>query len=124
MASYAWTQVGGPTTANIVSGNGASTSVTGLAEGTYTFRLTVTDDGTPALSDTDDIIITVGALPNVAPVADAGTDRAITLPTSSVTLNGSGSSDTALVRLPCTPGHRSAVPQRRTSSLETARVHR
>ncbi|WP_276167737.1 PKD domain-containing protein [Zobellia alginiliquefaciens] len=95
IASYAWTQVSGPTTATISAPGSASTSVTGLTEGNYTFRLTVTDDGTPALSDTDDIVITVGALPNVAPVADAGPDQAITLPASSVTLNGSGSNDTA-----------------------------
>ncbi|WKX74844.1 Ig-like domain-containing protein [Zobellia laminariae] len=125
IASYAWTQFSGPTTANIVSGNSASTSVTGLAEGIYKFRLTVADDGIPALSHTDDIIVTVGALPNVAPDADAGPDQNINLPTSSVTLDGSNSSDTApIVRLPRTPGHRSAVPQRRTSSLETVQVHR
>ncbi|WP_415669115.1 PKD domain-containing protein, partial [Zobellia roscoffensis] len=84
IASYAWTQVSGPTTATIAAPGSVSTSVTGLTEGSYTFRLTVTDDGTPSLSDTDDIVITVGALPNVAPVADAGPDQAITLPASSV----------------------------------------
>ncbi|MBU2972924.1 PKD domain-containing protein, partial [Zobellia sp. B3R18] len=96
IASYAWTQVNGPATATIVSASSASTSVTGLTiAGDYTFRLTVTDNGTPALSDTDDIIVTVDAAQNVAPQADAGPDRTITLPTSSVTLDGSGSSDTA-----------------------------
>ncbi|CAM4346963.1 Ig-like domain-containing protein [Zobellia nedashkovskayae] len=93
--TYAWTQISGPTTANIVSANSASTSVNGLTEGDYTFRLTVIDDGAQALSHTDDIIITVGALPNVGPIARAGLDQVITLPTSTVTLDGSGSSDTA-----------------------------
>ncbi|WP_415669114.1 PKD domain-containing protein, partial [Zobellia roscoffensis] len=70
-ASYAWTQVSGPTTATIAAPGSVSTSVTSLTEGSYTFRLTVTDDGTPALSDTDDIIVTVNPAPNDAPVAVA-----------------------------------------------------
>ncbi|MGS0524799.1 PKD domain-containing protein [Zobellia nedashkovskayae] len=96
IATYLWTQVNGPATATINATNSESPSVTGLnIAGDYTFRLTVTDDGTPALNDTDDIVVTVGALPNTAPVADAGPDQTITLPTSAVDLDGSGSSDTA-----------------------------
>ena len=36
---------------------------------TYNVILTVTDDGTPALSDTADVSITVDAQPNRRPVA-------------------------------------------------------
>ena len=56
-----------------------------------TFKLTVTDDD----GDTDDayVTITVKAVPNVPPTADAGTNRQIVEPGDTVTLDGSGSDD-------------------------------
>ena len=90
---YQWTQVSGPSTASIASVNGSSTGVSGLVQGTYYFRLTIWDNKyEPA---TDDVVITVNATTtgNQAPVARAGNDASITLPTNSVTLNGTGSSD-------------------------------
>jgi hypothetical protein len=88
---YAWTKISGPATFTIVSPSSATTDITGLVEGTYVFRLTVTDND--AATDTDDITVTVDPADNVAPTAAAGSDQTITLPTSSVTLNGSSSSD-------------------------------
>ncbi|MBA2746447.1 MAG: carbohydrate-binding protein, partial [Flavisolibacter sp.] len=45
IASYAWTKVSGPDGGTITSPAQASTTVTGLTQGSYTFRLTVTDNG-------------------------------------------------------------------------------
>lgn len=57
VSSRAWTQVSGPNTATIVSAGSISTTVTGLIEGTYVFRLTVTD--TDSATATDDVTVTV-----------------------------------------------------------------
>ncbi|XP_051721418.1 dyslexia-associated protein KIAA0319 [Ctenopharyngodon idella] len=61
-----------------------------LQEGRYTFQLTVTDSRGQQDSDT----ISVTVLPaNKAPVAITGPERQLFLPVSSITLNGSGSTD-------------------------------
>jgi hypothetical protein len=57
IASYQWSKLSGPAGGNIASPNTAATTVTGLAQGTYMFRLTVTDNlGAQA---TDDVQVTV-----------------------------------------------------------------
>lgn len=89
IVKFAWTKVS-TLAATIASPSSASTSITGLVAGTHTFRLTVTDNA--GASHSDDIVVTVKAL-NVSPVARAGSDVSITLPTNSVSLNGSSSSD-------------------------------
>ncbi|WP_276502642.1 PKD domain-containing protein, partial [Terrimonas pollutisoli] len=93
IASYQWTQVSGPNTATIGNATSASASLSGLIAGTYNFRLTVRDND--GATDTDDVTVTVNPAPvvNQAPVANAGNNIAITLPTSTATLNGNGSSD-------------------------------
>jgi len=65
ISTYLWTKISGPSTFNIVSPNTAETSVTSLVEGTYVFRLTVTDnDG--AVS-TDDVQVIVAPEPVIPP---------------------------------------------------------
>ncbi len=91
IASYAWQQISGPSASVLSATNIANISVSGLQAGTYTYRLTVTDNG--GATDTDDVTITVNAAANQAPAANAGTDRTITLPTNSSSLSGSGSTD-------------------------------
>lgn len=95
IVSYSWAKVAGPTTGGtIASPTSISTTISGLVEGIYTFRLTVTDD--KGVSDTDDVIVTVNSstsLTNTAPVANAGNDQSITLPTNYVTVNAGWSTD-------------------------------
>ncbi|HEU4471297.1 MAG TPA: T9SS type A sorting domain-containing protein [Flavisolibacter sp.] len=90
ISSYAWTKLTSGA-ATIVSPNTAATTVTGLSAGIHTFRFTATSNTGASASDDVQLIITAAAPPpNQAPTADAGSDQSITLPTSSVTLSGSG----------------------------------
>ncbi len=90
ISGYSWTKLTGPAVGTIVSPTAAVTNLTGLDVGVYTFQLRVTDNG--GLMDTDTVTVTVFAsVPsNQVPTANAGPDRNITLPTSTTTLNGSG----------------------------------
>jgi predicted esterase len=91
IVSYAWTLVNGPAQYTLANANAATTALSNLVQGTYTFQLTVTDNG--GLTATDQVVIVVSPIPNRAPNADAGADKIIALPTNSVTLDGTGSTD-------------------------------
>jgi hypothetical protein len=88
IVSYSWSRVSGPTTFTFTSAGSTATGLNNLVQGTYVFRLTVTDDDGTA--DTDNITVTVNAAPNQAPIANAGNDIVLTLPINSTTLTGSG----------------------------------
>lgn len=90
IVTYAWTKIAGPSQFNIVNVGAVSPSVTGLYAGVYVFRLTVTDD--KGATGYDDVTVTVQAA-NLGPVANAGADISITLPTNTTTLNGGASKD-------------------------------
>ncbi len=89
IVSYLWAKITGPS----VTLNNVSTpnlSLTNLLEGDYKFRLTVTDDdGATGISDVD--VIVQPDIVNQTPLALAGNDQTIQLPTNSITLLGSGS---------------------------------
>jgi poly(3-hydroxybutyrate) depolymerase len=95
IVSYAWSKVSGPASFTIAALNAVTSSVTGLLQGNYVFRLTVTDD--KGATATDDVNVTVNALvsrpTNQAPVAWAGNDLGMTLPMDSIYLNGFASKD-------------------------------
>jgi len=95
IASYFWSQIGGPTYAPLTTNNIATIGISGLTNvGTYSFKLTVTDIAGAVAYDTVNINVLTGAPPpNQKPVANAGADISITLPTNSTTLNGSSSYD-------------------------------
>jgi predicted esterase len=83
IVSYAWTKLSGGT-ATLSGASTSSLTASGLVAGTYAFRLTVKDDN--GATHFDDVNVYV----NYVPSANAGSDKTITLPTSSITLLGSG----------------------------------
>lgn len=86
ISGFAWTRQSGPNTPTLSGANSANLTASGLVAGTYVFRLTVTDNqGATAF---DDVNVVVSG--NTAPTANAGADQAITLPTNSVVLTGTG----------------------------------
>ena len=88
ISSYLWSKISGPANGTITNTSAAASAVTGLSQGIYTFELKVTDNS--GATDTDTMQVTVNAAPNQLPVANAGNDQVITLPTNSVSLSGSG----------------------------------
>jgi hypothetical protein len=88
ITNFFWTKISGPSAGAITNASNASTPVTGLVQGVYKFEIVVTDNNGATGSDT--MQVTVNAVANIAPVANAGADKTITLPTNSVTLGGSG----------------------------------
>jgi hypothetical protein len=94
IASYLWSQVSGPNTATITSKSAISTNVTGLIAGTYVFQLQATDNLGLSGKATVTIIVNPSTpVTNLPPVANTGTDQTITAPVSSVSVDGSLSSD-------------------------------
>jgi len=87
ITSYAWSV--NPTTNATLTGTGSARTFSATAAGTYKVNLTVTGSGA-GNTDSDEFTITV-ADPNAAPVANAGPDQAGVVPTSTVTLDGTGS---------------------------------
>ena len=88
IVEYEWAKISGPASYNIVSPSSAITSITGLVQGTYLFELKVTDNNGAEGNDT--VQITINPAVNIPPVANAGTDKTITLPISTTSLSGSG----------------------------------
>jgi dienelactone hydrolase len=86
ISSYRWTQVSGPSQANMRSSSSAATIADSLKQGIYSFRLTVSDD--KGATAWDEVRITVNRPPNQLPIANAGPDQIITLPDNSIKLSG------------------------------------
>jgi gliding motility-associated-like protein len=86
--SYLWTKINGPSAFTLSNTTVTTVSVSGLVAGVYTFRFTATDN--LGQSGSDEVKVTVNNT-NQNPSVSAGTDKTITLPTNSITLNGSSS---------------------------------
>jgi hypothetical protein len=92
VTSYQWLKITGPGSAIILRPDSAKTQVNALTAGVYQFELTVKDNG--GLSAKDTVMITVeAALVNQPPIACAGTDKTVRLPTNTVNLDGTCSTD-------------------------------
>ncbi|HLY70287.1 MAG TPA: T9SS type A sorting domain-containing protein, partial [Puia sp.] len=87
ITSYAWTEVSGPNSATISNANRVSATLSKLIAGTYVFQLKATDSHGLTATATVTIIV------NQPPVANAGANQTITLPTNKATLSGSKSTD-------------------------------
>ncbi|HEX5154188.1 MAG TPA: PKD domain-containing protein [Parafilimonas sp.] len=88
ITDYQWEKIDGPDQFLIEQKHQAETVVSGLTQGVYQFELTVTDNDGDISKDT--VAITV-LPPNQPPVADAGADQEISLPTDSISLSGTAS---------------------------------
>ncbi|MCW5928524.1 MAG: T9SS type A sorting domain-containing protein [Chitinophagaceae bacterium] len=86
--TVSWSQISGPSTASIGTAGSLNTTISPLQKGSYVFRLTATDN--KGMSGSATVTITVNEAANNAPVANAGPDQTITLPTNTAMLNGSG----------------------------------
>ena len=84
---YKWRQISGPSVNTVPDSTYARTQITGLVAGTYTFRLTVTDNRWDTNGTTMTVVVQ-NATGNVPPTVSAGSSQTIELPTSSVTLTG------------------------------------
>jgi CubicO group peptidase (beta-lactamase class C family) len=88
--SYAWSTTA--TGVTFGSANAATTTAQFAAEGSYTLVLTVSDG---ALSDTDEVVVTVQAAgsANQPPTVDAGDNQTVSLPATTARLVGSATDD-------------------------------
>jgi WD40-like Beta Propeller Repeat/PKD domain len=93
ISSYLWTKISGPASFIIKNATSAATVVKNLTTGIYHFELKITDNGGLSAKDTMQVIVDSVVTTNHPPVANAGADQTITLPTNTVNLNGSGSVD-------------------------------
>lgn len=91
--AYQWTKIAGPATFAIDHPNSARTTVRTLVQGVYKFQLQVTDNRGSNTKDTVQITVKANNGINHPPVAHAGADQVIILPTNSTTLDGSASYD-------------------------------
>lgn len=93
--TYAWTETSGPTQATITGWNTANPTVSNMVAGTYAFKLTVANASGVSSSAEVQVVVNSGtSVPgNQAPLANAGSNQTLTLPTNSTFLYGSGSYD-------------------------------
>ncbi len=95
IVSFQWTKIAGPSSYLIANADALQSQATGLIEGIYRFELKVTDaDG---LFSKDTVQVTVNGINNSTinhpPVAGAGIDQTVILPTNAANLDASTSND-------------------------------
>lgn len=88
--SLVWSQVSGVAVKIQDNGDGTA-NISGLTTGKYIFKLGMTDNNTGEVSDMANIDVAIPL--NHPPVADAGLDQIITLPTNTALLDSSKSAD-------------------------------
>lgn len=90
ISSYAWVQVNGPS-CTLAGANSSTLSITNMVQGTYVFDLTVTDNLGATGTDQVQVAVSIPATgPNQPPLAEAGGNISLYLPTNSTNIYGSG----------------------------------
>src|SRR4030095_15673523 len=93
ISSYLWTKISGPASFHIIKQSDSITKVKALVAGAYLFELKVTDNDGLSAKDTMSVIVDPVLTTNHPPIANAGDDQTITLPTNTINLDGSASND-------------------------------
>lgn len=93
IAKYEWTVESGPSNPVLSYANTASLVITKMIQGTYIFRLTVTDNNGAKAYAKSIVQVTGSSTENKLPVVVSGTTKLLTLPTNSTTLSASGTYD-------------------------------
>ncbi|MHA4847745.1 PKD domain-containing protein [Flavitalea antarctica] len=94
ITSYEWTKIAGPTQFSIVSPSQAQSVINNLVQGIYQFQLKVTDNHGASASNVVQVEVKQApVVGNQGPIANAGQDIVITLPTNSARTDGSKSVD-------------------------------
>lgn len=91
ITTYLWQQTKGPNEVHIENADAAVATVTGLEQGTYVFTLTVTDER--KLQSSDAVTVIVREEVDQPPVARVLPSAPVSLPVSTVSLDGSHSID-------------------------------
>jgi dienelactone hydrolase len=86
IANYSWEKISGGTATLSVSGQ--TLTVSDLSDGSYVFKVTVTDNSGATTSDEVTVVVKAPELDAARPalVVSAGTDKIVKLPTTSATL--------------------------------------
>jgi alpha-tubulin suppressor-like RCC1 family protein len=87
ISTTTWSMTAGPNTPVIVSAGSLTTAVTGLVQGSYTFKLTATDNNSNSASSTVKVTVNAASATQ-APTVNAGAAQTIVLPTGTLTLYG------------------------------------
>lgn len=88
--SYSWKKLSGGV-AVVEQPSAMETMITQLAAGIYQFELQVTDNNNAIARDT--VVLSVSPVNNIKPIANAGADITIEVPTTSVVLDAGASKD-------------------------------
>jgi len=93
ISEWLWTKISGPDSFNVLKPADSIAKVKALSVGTYQLELKVTDNGGLSAKDTLTLIVDSVLTSSHPPVANAGADQTISLPSNTVSLDGSGSTD-------------------------------
>ncbi|WP_020532916.1 PKD domain-containing protein [Flexithrix dorotheae] len=91
IVKYEWKKISGPEALELKDNTTSNPIISGLVEGEYLFELKVTDD--KGGQSTDEVKVFVSTTTNISPVANAGDDITLLLPTDFIQLDGSRSKD-------------------------------